>query len=283
MTIYVENIGKRVLGNVFEWDSTDSIIYALGVGAGTDELSFTTENSKGVQQRALPTMAAVLGSGSSGERIAFGDFELSQILHVGQSVSLRQTLPVAGRAVVETGMSAVYDKGRNAIIETTSTLIDEATGDPIADTVMQLLIRGGGGFGGDPGASDTWSTPERPADDVVTMPTSPDQALLYRLNGDRNPLHSDPVMATQVGFSGPILHGLCTWGVTGRAVLSTVLGGDVDRFGSFSARLAAPVFPGDTLDVHLWREPGRVLFQTRVGDTVVLDRGEFTEFAASAV
>ena len=167
----------------------------------------------------------------------------------------------------------MYDKGRDALIVIGSRAEDAATGAPLYETQATIFVRGEGGFGGDRGPSTPWAVPDRPADAVVTYPTRTDQALLYRLSGDRNPLHSDPWLARQAGFDRPILHGLCTYGFTGRALLHAVCDSDPARFASMSARFSAPVMPGSELTVHVWREADGCLFQTRVGDTVVLDRG----------
>ena len=152
-----------------------------------------------------------------------------------------------------------------------------STGEPLWDSTTTLFVRGEGGFGGERGSSDHWAPPDRPADHVVAYPTAVNQALIYRLSGDRNPLHSDPWLAGLAGQDRPILHGLCGYGFTGRALLHTICESDPARFGTFSARFSSPVLPGDTLTVHIWVEQDRCLFQTRVGDRIVFDRGVFTE------
>jgi acyl dehydratase len=142
---------------------------------------------------------------------------------------------------------------------------------------MSFFIRGAGGFGGERGPADTAQDPPGKPDETISYQTREDQALLYRLNGDRNPLHSDPAYAAKAGFERPILHGLCTFGFAGRAVLHTAAGGDPDRIRSLDVRFAKPVYPGDTLHVDLWNVPGGAQFRVRTGeDTVVLDRGRAT-------
>ncbi|KAA0973184.1 hypothetical protein FQ154_19485 [Paeniglutamicibacter gangotriensis] len=282
MTIHVHNVGKKTEGTPFSWDSRDALLYALSVGAGTPDptrnLSFTTENSRGVPQQVLPTFAVVLG-GSSGSMDELGDFELSQILHGGQSITLHQSLQSSGTVVPVSGMSAVRDKGKNAIIELSTELFDAHTRELVAVSVTSMIIRGEGGFGGKPGPAESWTVPDVAADVVVSQPTSPDQALLYRLNGDRNPLHSDPALARMVGFDKPILHGLCTMGFVGRTVMETVSGSDPELFGTLSVRFASPVVPGDELTTSIWLTEDGAIFQARVGEQVVLDRGIYTHRA----
>lgn len=276
MTIHRQNIGKVSEGAPVSWDSKDALLYALSVGAGardqTANLAFTTENSRGIDQSVLPTFAVLLG-GSGGSMDELGDFKLSQILHGGQTVTLHRTLAPSGTVIPRSFMSGAWDKGKNAVVELTTHLLDADTRELTATSVTSMIIRGEGGFGSEPAPHDGWELPDRPADLVDVQKTSPDQALLYRLNGDRNPLHSDPAMAAMIGFEKPILHGLCTMGFAGRALLEGVFGSDVEAFGSLSVRFAAPVIPGDELTTSMWRTETGAVFQTRVGDTVVLDRG----------
>jgi acyl dehydratase len=284
----LDRIGRRHDGGPVSWSSAQALLYALGVGAGGsddhDELAFTTENSHNTPQQVLPTFAAVLamrgGDGSDlgdvmGLLRGVGDFSLAQILHGEQTVILHGALPVAGAATSAGYVSAVYDKGRNAVVDSVVELRAADSGELLAETMSSLVVLGAGGFGGDPGTTPAWALPERPADVTRSYPTRRDQALLYRLSGDRNPLHSDPWFARSAGLEQPILHGLCTYGFAGRALLHEVCGGDPDRFGSMSARFASMVLPGDTLDVAIWRTADGAVFRVRVGDRVVLDRGTF--------
>jgi acyl dehydratase len=263
------------------WTSTDAILYALGVGAGAEdplgELAFTTENSHDIDQKVLPTFAVMIGGHDGAPSL--GDFALAQILHAEQSVTLHGELPATATARTTGRVVGFYDKGDNALITLGATSVNAATGDPLAESRTTMFVRGEGGFGGERGASEPWHLPDRPADHVVTYPTRIDQALLYRLSGDRNPLHSDPWLAKMAGFDRPILHGLCTYGFTGRALLHAVCDSRPAEFGSMTARFSAPVLPGQSLDVHIWDDGGVFLFQTRVGDVTVLDRGVFTKKA----
>ncbi|MET4059802.1 acyl dehydratase [Arthrobacter sp. UYP6] len=284
MAIYGQNIGSVTEGVPVSWDSKDAILYALSVGAGARDqvrnLAFTTENSRGVEQSVLPTFAVVLG-GSGGSMEQLGDFKLSQILHGGQSITLHRTLAASGTVIPLSFMSAVHDKGKNAIIDLTTQLLDVHTREPVATSVTSMIIRGEGGFGSGPAPRDTWEVPDRPADYVDIQKTSLDQALIYRLNGDRNPLHSDPAVAAKVGFDQPILHGLCTMGFAARTLMERISNSDPDVFGSLSVRFASPVIPGDELTTSIWLTETGALFQVRVKDTVVLDRGTYIRRGAA--
>ncbi|MFI7611432.1 MaoC/PaaZ C-terminal domain-containing protein [Nonomuraea terrae] len=283
MALNLDLVGKEWDGEGRRWTSADAILYALGVGAGSEdplaELSFTTENSHDVTQQVLPTFAVMIGG--AGSMPALGDFDISQVLHAEQSITLHGVLPVEGATVTRSRVAGFYDKGRHAIAVTESTITDKASGAVLADVSSGIFIRGEGGFGGDRGASVTWQRPQAEPDHVVTYRTRPDQALLYRLSGDRNPLHSDPWLAGKAGFDRPILHGLCTFGFTGRALLHTVCGSDPASFGSMSARFASPVLPGEELSVAIWDEGETCRFQTTVAGRVVLDHGTFTKKAGS--
>jgi len=270
-------VGAATAPAPISWTSTDCLLYALGVGAGTDELAFTTENTRDVPQRMLPTMPVVLGSGAAGLKLA-GKIDWVRLVHASQGVEVLAPLPVAGEATIVTRIAEMWDKGKAALVttETTGTAPD---GTDLFRTRMTVFIGGAGGFGGERGPANPVDQPEPEGkpDEIVTYTTRPDQALLYRLSGDRNPLHSDPSFAAKAGFERPILHGLCTFGFAGRAVLHGVAGSDPDRVRGFEARFAKPVYPGDTLHVDLWRTDGGALFQVRTqDDVVVLDRGRAT-------
>lgn len=260
------------------WTSKDTLLYAVGVGAGLDdplrELPFTTENSAGVRQMVLPTFAVLAASG--GGRGDLGDFNPAMLVHAEQGFQLHRPLPPAGSAFVTSKVTGIWDKGSGALVTSESTAVD-ADGEPMVTSYSSIFIRGEGGFGGERGPGDDWAAPEREPDHRVTHRTRPEQALLYRLSGDRNPLHSDPAFAARAGFERPILHGLCTYGVTGRALLHAVAGSDPARFAAMFGRFSKPVFPGESLTVSLWCDGGSVLFRTTKDDgTVVIDRGRAT-------
>jgi acyl dehydratase len=279
MPINPDAVGTRSEPARRRWDSKDCLIYALGVGAGAAdplaELEFTTENTNEVQQRALPTMAVVLGAGGGGAWSALGDFNWAMLVHGEQAIELHREIPVEGELESVTEIAGIYDKGKGAVVvtETVSTLVE--TGEPLFSTRSSAFIRGEGGWGGDRGPSGTPNQPpERAADEEITLQTRTDQALLYRLSGDRNPLHSDPSFAAMGGFDRPILHGLCTYGFTGRALLHARCGSDPARFRAMEGRFSSPVMPGESLTVQIWDEDGDHLFRT-LGDDgrVVLDAG----------
>jgi acyl dehydratase len=266
------------------WDSTACLLYSLGVGAGvTDptgfELEFTTENSIDVTQKALPTMPVVIaptnaGSGQSAFAL-LGDFNWAMVVHGEESVTLHKPMPVAGTARMQSTITGIYDKGKGAVVAIDNEAVDVADGKPLFTTSISVFIRGEGGWGGDRGPSGPRNVaPERAPDEIVRYTTRLDQALLYRLNGDRNPLHSDPSFAKLAGFDTPILHGLCTFGFTGRALLHAVCDSEPERFKHMEGRFSAPVMPGDTLEVRMWIDGNEAIYQTWVGDTVVLDAGK---------
>jgi acyl dehydratase len=259
------------------WTSTDALLYAIGVGAGLgdplQELQFTTENTAGVQQQVLPTFGVLLAQARPAGNL--GDFDRAMLVHAEQSIELHKPLPVEGTLQTSAMVTGIYDKGSGALIQTENHAVDAATGEPAVTTRSGTFIRGEGGFGGDRGTSAAWQLPDRAPDFKVTQQTRPEQALLYRLSGDRNPLHADPAFAARGGFSRPILHGLCTYGITGRVLLHELCGSDPAKFASMSGRFSSPVLPGESLVVSIWTgEDGVAQFQTAKQDgTVVIDRG----------
>ncbi|KAA0931987.1 MaoC/PaaZ C-terminal domain-containing protein [Streptomyces apricus] len=243
------------------WGPEDVQLYHLGLGAGVpatdpDELRYTLES----RLHVLPSFATVAGAGSpgviSGLSMPGVDVDLAHVLHGGQSVTLHRPIPVEGEAVATARIAAVYDKGKAAVL-VLRTEVADGTG-PLWTCDAQIFVRGEGGFGGDRGPSTRAEPPAGAPHRTVERTVREDQALLYRLSGDLNPLHADPEFAKLAGFDRPILHGLCTYGMTLKAVVDTVLGGDVARVRSYAARFAGVVYPGETLRVRLWREEGRV-------------------------
>ncbi|WP_328890381.1 MaoC/PaaZ C-terminal domain-containing protein [Streptomyces sp. NBC_00316] len=269
-------IGIESPAVVRSWTSKDALLYAIGVGAGMDdplrELAFTTENSHGIGQQVLPTFAVLAAQGARGRSI--GAFDPAMLVHAEQSFDLHRPLSTAGTVRVTSKVTGMYDKGTGALVTSEAVAVDPDTGDPVITSRSAVFIRGEGGFGGDRGPRDSWPEPGRAPDHRITCPTRPEQALLYRLSGDRNPLHSDPAFAAKAGFERPILHGLCTYGVTGRALLHTLAESDPSRFASMSGRFSSPVYPGESLTVSIWRDGDTARFRTTKADgTVVIDRG----------
>lgn len=236
------------------WGHKDVQLYHLGLGAGVpatdpDELRYTLES----RLHVLPSFATVAGAGLGVVGGLGGpglDIDLAAVLHGGQSVRLHRPIPVEGSAVSTSQVAAVYDKGKAAIL----VLRTEAADDegPLWTSDAQIFVRGEGGFGGDRGPSPRIELPSREPDKAVEKTVREDQALLYRLSGDWNPLHADPGFAARAGFDRPILHGLCSYGMTLKAVVDTLLGGDVGRVRSYTTRFAGVVFPGETLRIRMW-------------------------------
>jgi acyl dehydratase len=264
------------------WASKDCLLYSLGVGAGMDdpfdELELTTENTADTLQRVLPTMAVVLAplGGAFG---SVGTFNPAMLVHGEQGITLHREIPVEGELEAVSEIVAIYDKGKGAVVvtESRSTLVD--TGEPLFDSRMSAFIRGEGGWGGERGPSGPQHVPPETAPTTeISYHTRTDQALLYRLNGDRNPLHSDPSFAALGGFDRPILHGLCTYGFTGRALLHGLCEGDPARFRSMDGRFSSPVLPGEKLTVQMWVVgDGEALFRTQGEDgRTVIESGRCT-------
>jgi acyl dehydratase len=292
MGLNVDAVGKTADPVERSWNHKDALLYALGVGAGSldpvgYELDLTTENSDGITQHVLPTFATVVGQGGRGG-LSLGDYDPAMLVHAEQSIRLHGPIPVEGTVSATTKVAGMYDKGSAGLVVLQSEALHAATGDPAFTLRTALFIRGEGGFGGPrrpEGDAETELAseplPTREPDETVTYTTRPDQALLYRLSGDRNPLHSDPTFAKRAGFDRPILHGLCTYGFTGRALLHSLCGSDPARFGTMRSRFSKPTMPGDTLTISVWdigdRSPGAYRFRTATqrGETVI-DAGLFT-------
>ena len=278
MPINPEAVGTKSEPSEREWSSKDGLLYAVGVGAGRAELAFTTENSADVAQAVLPTFAVIVGTGGGGAFAKIGTFNPALLVHGEQGIFLDGPIPVQGRVSTVTTVTGIYDKGSGAVIATESESVDVSTGQRLFRTTSSIFLRGEGGFGGDRGPSGTGvEFPDRAPDEKITYSTLADQALIYRLSGDRNPLHSDPKFAAIAGFDRPILHGLCTYGFTGRALLHALCGSDPACFGSMEGRFSKPVYPGDDLTVSMWVDGDSALFRTETQrGEVVIDGGRFS-------
>jgi acyl dehydratase len=263
----------------FSWTSSDVQLYHLALGAGADpmdarELRYLTDGTPQV----LPTFSSVASSFHMTEppRVSFPgiDIELSRVLHASEAVVVPAPLPSSGSARATTRITDIWDKGKAAVILNETTVTD-SDGTVLWTTKRSIFARGEGGFGGDRGPSTSASAPERAPDFEIDIPVLPQQALLYRMCGDRNPLHSDPGFASAAGFPRPILHGLCTYGMTCKALVDTVLDGDAAAVGSYGARFAGVVFPGETIRAGVWRDGDRyvgvVTAPSREGVTVLSD------------
>ncbi|XVV38300.1 MaoC/PaaZ C-terminal domain-containing protein [Streptomyces sp. CA-100214] len=278
MTIDQNAVGRSAGPVKVVWDSTDALLYAIGVGAGqadpAAELELTTENTAGVTQQILPTYAIVLAQRAPGLRVEFGDIDRTKLVHAEQSLRLHQPLPVAGTACLTSTVTDIQDKGSGALVTTTTEAVVAGSGERLFTSAASVFIRGEGGFGGArSGASSSWTAPDRAPDYEIRVSTRPDQALLYRLCGDRNPLHSDPDFAARGGFSRPILHGLCTYGITARVLLAAV-GASPSDLASIDGRFTKPVLPGAPLTVLAWNAGATNWFRVLDSEgTAVLDRG----------
>ena len=272
-------LGREVLLDSVAYDDKDVLLYNLSVGMGRDpldpgELPFVLETAG---LAAVPALAAVLGSYIGSMLWNDALIDLSRIVHGEERLTLHRPLPPTGVLSGYKRIIDVADKGpgRGAII----TLRKELSlpgGAPVFASDQRIFIRGGGGFGGGPGViADQPPVPTRAPDKTETFETRRDQALLYRLNGDRHLLHADPVYARNAGFPGPILHGLCTYGIACRAILALVCDNDPSRLAAFATRMSAPVYPGDTLLTEVWVDGADLAFRTRVParDVTVLDCG----------
>ncbi|KWX67736.1 MaoC/PaaZ C-terminal domain-containing protein [Mycobacterium sp. NAZ190054] len=287
MPLDPDAIGATTPPQLFTWTDRDTLLYALGVGAGTADLALTTENSHDIDQQVLPTYA-VIACSPFAAATKIGSFDFSRLLHGSQSIRVFAPLPPSGSLSVVNEVADIQDKGegKNAVVMLKATGSDPDTGQVVAETLTTLVIRGAGGFGGRPGQRPPApEIPEREPDARLALPTREDQALIYRLSGDRNPLHSDPWFAALAGFPKPILHGLCTYGVAGRALVTELGGGDAAKVTAIAARFTSPVFPGDTLTTSIWRVgEGRAVFRTEAAAAdgsdarLVLEDGE-AEFA----
>ena len=266
------------------YSTRDTILYALGLGAGQDpldpdELRLTYEKNL----VALPTMAAVLASPGfwMRERKELG-IDFFKLVHGEQRVTILQPLPAAGAVIGNSRVTRIVDKGegKGAVMTVEKQLRDEASGQPLAVSEQTLFLRGDGGFskhgGGDTPGPAPAAMPETAPEFSIELPTRPEAALLYRLSGDINPLHADPEFAAKAGFPKPILHGLATYGAACRGIVKLLCGGDPQRLKSFSARLTSPVFPGETLRLEAWRlSEHEAAFRCRVParDVIVLANG----------
>ena len=274
-------VGAQLPVRDFSWTMSDVLLYHLALGAGdppTDprELRYATESDLQV----LPTFAVVAQTVHVFEPPTVEypgiSIDLAKVLHGTQRIDVHRPLPTDGKARATARVKGVYDKGSAAVVETETTVTD-LDGDPLWTSTSSIFARGEGGFGGDRGPAGPSGPPDRAPDSVIVTPTAPQQALWYRLLGDRNPLHSDPAFAAGAGFPAPILHGLCTYGMVCKAVVDAELDGDAARVAAYGVRFAGVVFPGETLRTSVWRAGGRLVLATTVderGGTAALSGAE---------
>jgi acyl dehydratase len=279
-------VGLEIEPVEVSWTGNDSMLYALAVGAGhedpTQELEFTIGNRLGLPARVLPTFGATIAF--NGTRPAIGDVPPERVLHHSHSLTLHRPIPPSGRARVITRVSELHDHGWGALAVSESGLFDDQSGDLLLTSRMSVFLKGEGRFGGQQAPRVTWDLPDRPPDVDVAVRTRPEQALLYSLCGDKSPVHIDPAFAARCGFSSPILHGLCTYGITGRILLHRMCDSDPSRFRAMSAQFRRRVVPGEELRVQAWRVGEECRFRTlNAHGGVVLDAGILTTLVPDAV
>ena len=280
MAIDASAVGVKGEPSKRSWTSKDALLYSVGIGASLDDLQFATENTKDLVQKVYPTFAVIIGGGGTPMN-KVGSFNPAMMVHGEQGIELLGEIPAGGEIESVGECTGIYDKGSAAVLEFASESKNVATGEVLLRTRTSLFCRGEGGFGGERGDKAKLDFPGRVADHQITYQTRADQALIYRLSGDRNPLHSDPSFAKMGGFDKPILHGLCTYGYTGRGLLASLCDSDPSRFRSMNARFSKPVYPGDELTVSMWVDGQSALFKTTNQDgDVVIDQGQF-EFSSN--
>lgn len=271
----VEALGASAAPVTMSWQARDVIIYHLGLGAGyqrpTDsgELAYAYER----HLKVLPTFAVVpaLRAVPLPNSLPGVDIDLGRMLAGGHELTIHKAIPACGEVTSTARVANLWDKGSNAVMVMEVESVD-AAGELLFTNRLSMFMRGEGGFGGSSGPSGTAKMPARVPDHVVTTPTLPHQALIYRLSGDWNPLHADPQAAAAAGFDAPILHGLCSYGIAAKAVIDEVLDGVVDRVVSFTARFAGVVVPGETLVTSIWHDGDYVALsmsvEGRTGDVL---------------
>ncbi len=260
-------VGAHVGTTEFAWTSSDVLLYHLGIGAGSrpgdnlssDALRYTLD---GPALQVLPSFGVVAPTFHMTDPPPLDlpgcDINLAQVVHGSQSISVTAPLPTSGSATISTTLTDVWDKGKAAVIWQEG-IATAPSGEELWRVRSSIFVKGEGGWGGDRGGSEKVEVPDRAPDTDTTYDVTPQQALLYRLCGDRNPLHADPDFAKAAGFPAPILHGLCSYGIVLRELTDALLGRDATAVRGFTARFAGVVFPGETIRVQGWREDGRIV------------------------
>ncbi|EQA99198.1 hypothetical protein L485_16755 [Sphingobium baderi LL03] len=277
---YDRLMGLRIPEAAHSYTPRDVMFYALSVGLGADPLSreqlaFVTEKDL----RVLPTFASVLSHVGLWTHHPDAGIDASHVLHGGHALTLHRPLPVEATVIARWRVADIVDKGegRGALVLTETDISDKHSGETLATVTEVVMCRADGGFGGPPRPPlpPPHRLPERAPDHVCDLPSLPQTALLYRLNGDYNPLHCDPDYAAAAGFPGPVLHGLATYGFAGHAVLRTLCDHDPARLRALSCRFVAPAYPGDTFRTEIWLDGDVVSYRTRAleRDVIVLSNG----------
>ena len=279
--VYDELMQAKSTGLTAKYGDRETMLYALGVGFMRDpmneaELPFAYENNL----QTVPTMATVIGWGQGGTMTKSG-INYLMVVHGEQRLTMHRPLPSAAEVVFDERVVGVFDKGKDkgAVIITERVMKEKNSGDKLCTLMSSTFARGDGGFGGPKdGAPEPHKIPDRKADLVHEADTRSDQAFIYALSGDRNPLHRDPKIAKMAGFPRPILHGLCSYGTACRSVISTICKYDATKITGFDVRFSAPVFPGETIVTEMWVDGSVVSFRSRLKerDVVVLNNGKCT-------
>ncbi len=258
-------LGATLAGRPFSWDQDRIILYHLGLGAGNpptdpNELAYTYEKNL----KVLPTWGVIPAFGSLGGlgQVPGLQFNPALLLHGEQDLEIHAPIPTAATVESQGRIAAIYDKGRAALV-VLEVQTKDGNGNLMFTNRFSLFLRGEGGFGGERGPEAGNLPPQRDPDLVVESPTLPQQALLYRLSGDKNPLHADPDFAKLGGFDRPILHGLCSYGIVCKAVVDRALGGDTGKVARYQARFSGVVFPGETVVTSMWREGNQIIVEAK--------------------
>ncbi len=258
-------LGAKLGEGQYSWTQDQVILYHLGIGAGvppTDprELEYTYEKNLKVLPSfgVIPVFRALGGLGTTPGL----EFNFAMLLHGEQDIEIHQPIPPEATVTSAGEIVGIYDKGKAALVVLEVKTRDEAD-KPLFTNRFSLFLRGEGGFGGESGPKAGNKPPQRDPDGVIESATLPQQALLYRLSGDKNPLHADPEFAKIGGFDRPIIHGLCSYGIVCKAIVDGVLDGDVTKVARYQARFAGVGFPGETYLTSWWKEGDRILIETR--------------------
>jgi acyl dehydratase len=278
---YDELMALKNLGQKHSYGDREVMLYAYGIGMGADpmdekELLFVNEAAATPRSlKVVPTFASVAAWGAGP-----GEMNLNRLMVVDgeRDITFHKPLAAAAHLTADSNVLAVYDKGKDkgAIIRH-QTILKDADGEKLATLVASRFARGDGGFGGSSeGQPEPHQVPSRAPDRIVDISTRPDQALIYRLCGDRNPLHSDPEFAKKAGFPRPILHGMCTYGISCRGVLQTYADYDPTAFRQHVARFSSPVYPGETVTIAMWKDGNVISFEAKVKtrDVAVIRNGK---------
>jgi acyl dehydratase len=268
-------IGAELPDRSFTWTESDVLLYHLGIGFGSRQgdnldpatLSYTND---GEDLQVLPSFGVVVPTfhDTDPPQVSFPGIEidLAQVVHGSQEITVHGPLPTSGSGTVRTRIAEVWDKGKASVIVQEGSAVDDS-GEPLFTTRSSIFVRGEGGWGGERGPSTSVEMPEREPDLDSTYTVTPQQALLYRLCGDRNPLHSDPAFAQAAGFPAPILHGRCSYGIVLRTVTDELLGGDAAAVGGMEARFSGVVYPGETIRVRAWDESAEILVSATIASS----------------